>query len=58
MPDDRYRSSNLDEAIQRSLEDRDNQLKDEERHTGTPDVDADVLQRLRAGFAPLGNVKK
>ena len=51
---DRYRSEDIHDAVEKSLNDRDNQLKAEDRHTGAPDSDeTDRLQRLRKGFAPL-----
>ena len=51
---DPYRSEDLADAVERSLNDRDNRLKAEERHTGTPESDAtNRLEKLREGYSPL-----
>ena len=50
---DDYRHSDLNEAVRKSLQDRDNQLKPYQRHTERSDDDGERIQKLREGFAAL-----
>ena len=55
LPDltDDYRHSDLNEAVRKSLQDRDNGLKPDPRHAERSDDDGERIQKLREGFAAL-----